>query len=383
MENFDYFNPVRILFGEGQIARLPSLIPTGARILLTAGGGSIRTNGVFEQVTRALTGFSRTDFFGIEANPLFETCLEAAALCRREKIDFLLAVGGGSVLDATKLIAAATHFDGDPWDLVSREAAPGRTLPLGTVLTLPATGSEMNAFSVISRAATGEKLGFGSPELYPRFAILDPRTTLSLPPRQVANGIVDTFVHVTEQYLTRPADAPLQDRQAEAILLTLVDEAPKVRANPDHLPTRANLMWCATQALNGLIGCGVPQDWSTHMIGHELTAFFGLDHGQSLAVVLPGVLELLFPEKSAKLAQFGERVWGIREVNATARARAAIARTEAFFQEVGVATRLGDYGIGSEAADKVAARFAARGVAHGESGQVDAEMARKILLSRL
>ncbi|HLO78935.1 MAG TPA: iron-containing alcohol dehydrogenase, partial [Magnetospirillum sp.] len=283
MENFVFHNPVKLIFGKGQIKALGREIPKGARVLLAYGGGSIKANGVHAQVVAALTaaGLHFCEFAGIEPNPRFETLMKAVDLARAEKLDFVLAVGGGSVADGCKLIAAAIDFAGDPWDIVCRKAYPTHAMPLGVVLTLPATGSEMNFFSVVSREATGEKLGWGHPSVMPVFSVLDPETTYSLPPRQVGNGIVDAFVHVLEQYLTFPADAPLQDRLAESILSTLIEVAPAAMATPPDYQARANLMWCATMALNGLIGQGVPQDWTTHMIGHELTAITGIDHART------------------------------------------------------------------------------------------------------
>ncbi|MBF0582990.1 MAG: iron-containing alcohol dehydrogenase [Magnetococcales bacterium] len=383
MRTFSYHNPVHILFGAHTIAQLPDLLPTGSRLLMTYGQGSIRRNGVYQQVKEALQGWSLLEFGSLEPNPQYETCMKAVELCRREGITFLLAVGGGSVLDGSKFIAAATLFQGDPWRIVAENAPIEAALPLGSVLTLPATGSEMNGFAVISRLSNQEKRGFGSPHCYPRFAILDPHTTFSLDDRQVANGIVDTFVHVTEQYLTYPVQASLQDRQAEAILLTLIEEAPKVRLTPRAYTVRANLMWCATQGLNGLIGCGVPQDWSTHLIGHELTALYGLDHGQSLAVVLPGVLRYNQAAKQEKLVQYARRVWGLGHGSAEALATAAIEKTVAFFQEVGVKTRLSDYGLGMEAVEAVSNRLAARQVQLGEQGNIDGSAVAAILKMRL
>ena len=383
MQNFSYHNPVHIVFGDNGIPQLPMLIPEGSRLLLTYGQGSIHRNGVYQQVKQALQGWPLLEFAGLEANPLYETCLRAVELCRREKVTFLLAVGGGSVLDGSKFIAAATLFEGDPWTIMTKEATVTQALPLGSVLTLPATGSEMNGFSVISRAETREKLGFGSPYVYPRFAILDPNTTFSLDNRQVANGIVDTFVHVLEQYLTQPAQAPLQDRQAEAILLTLIEEAPKVRATPQDYGVRANLMWCATQGLNGLIGCGVSHDWATHLIGHELTALYGIDHAQSLAIVLPGVCSYNQEHKQEKLLQYAQRVWGMSGGVPSELALAAIQRTETFFQEVGIKTRLADYGIGPEAVTAVADRLSGRQMRLGEQGNIDGTAVAAILTMRL
>jgi NADP-dependent alcohol dehydrogenase len=379
--NFTYFNPTKIVFGKGTIAKLPSLIPAGKKVMLTYGGGSIKKNGVYEQVITALQSYSLTEFGGIEANPRYDTLMKAVDLARRTGVDFLLPVGGGSVFDGTKFIAAAIPYtSGDPWNFVVGQGEPITTaVPLGGVLTLPATGSEMNNGAVISRDSTHEKLNFGHDLVYPVFSILDPETTYSLPLRQVANGIVDTFVHVLEQYVTYPVDAPLQDRQAEAIMLTLIEQAPKLMSDLTDYNSRANFMWCATQALNGLIGCGVPGDWATHMIGHELTAFYGIDHAQSLAVVMPALLKYLREQKSAKLVQYAERVWGIRSGKDTLRADAAIEFTTQFFRSLNVPTTLKEYGISPDAGQRVGQRFAQRGTHLGEKKNIGAKETEEIL----
>jgi NADP-dependent alcohol dehydrogenase len=380
MQNFVYHNPVKILFGRGQIAKLGGEIPAEAKVLLTYGGGSIKANGVYAQVKAALAGRAVAEFGGIQPNPRYETLMQAVEIVRREGIGFLLAVGGGSVLDGTKFISAATHFDGDPWDILARQAPIARAVPLGAVLTLPATGSEMNFFAVISRGETQDKLAFGHPLIYPRFSVLDPETTFTLPARQIANGVVDAFVHVLEQYLTYPADAPLQDRLAEAILLTLIEEGPKTLAAPADYTARANLMWCATMALNGLIAAGVPQDWATHMIGHEITALHGLDHAQTLAVVLPGTMIACQDTKREKILQFAERVWGIREGTPETRIVAAVEKTRGFFESLGVPTRLSDYGVSADTVPVIAGRMEKRGVtSFGERGDVTPAKVREIL----
>lgn len=377
MQNFTYHNPTKLVFGKGTIAQLRELIPADHRILLTYGGGSIKANGVYDQVKRALRGRRLLEFGGIEPNPRYETLVRAAAVCRRENVDFLLSVGGGSVLDGTKFIALATRYGkGDPWDILAKHAPANQAVPLGCVLTLPATGSESNMFAVVSRESTREKLAFANPLVFPQFSILDPETNFSLPRRQVQNGIADAFVHVMEQYLTYPADAPLQDRQAEAILRTLIEEGPKVLRRPRDYAARANLVWCATQALNGLIGCGVPQDWTTHMIGHELTAFHGLDHAQTLVIVLPAVWQHQLKAKREKLVQYAERVWGVRSGD---KAALAIRKTEAFFRSLGMKTRLSEYGIGTERFAEIAARFDERKLKLGEHGLIGSRHVREIL----
>ena len=380
MLNFSYQNPTRIVFGKGQLSQLVKLIPAGSKVLLTYGGGSIKHNGVYQQVVDALEGFDWQEFSGIEPNPSFETLMRAADLVRREKIDFLLPVGGGSVIDGTKFVAAAAVFAGDAWDILAKGAKVTAAIRLGCVLTLPATGTESNGNSVVTRYETRQKLAFSSPLVFPQFAILDPTVTFSLPPKQVANGVVDAFVHVMEQYMTYPVNAPLQDRFAEGILHTLVEEGPKAISQPDNYDVRANVMWAATMALNGLIGQGVPQDWATHMIGHEITALYGLDHAQTLAIVLPSLLQQQRRQKREKLLQFGRRVWQLQHQDEERLIDETIAHTRAFFEQMGVPTRLADYGIKADAVDKLTAALQANGMVKlGEHGDITPEVSRQIL----
>lgn len=380
MQNFTFSNPTKIVFGEGQIKALAELVPANARILLTYGGGSIKKNGVYDQVVKALEGKTWFEFGGIEPNPHYETLMQAVALVKEKQIDFLLPVGGGSVIDGTKLIAAAVNFDGEPWDILAKHAPFNSALPLGCVLTLPATGTESNGNSVVTKAATQEKLAFGSPLVYPQFAILDPTTTYSLPPRQIANGVVDAFVHIMEQYLTYPVDAKVQDRFAEGLLMTLIEEGPKALKEPTNYAVRANVMWAATMALNGLIGVGVPQDWATHMIGHELTAMHGLDHAQTLAVVLPAVMQHQRQQKRSKLLQFGRRVWNLDLSDEEALIDAAIAATRQFFEQMGTPTRLSGYGVGRESIPKLVDMLVKHNLLSlGEHGDITPEASRQIL----
>ncbi|WP_286392324.1 iron-containing alcohol dehydrogenase [Pseudanabaena mucicola] len=380
MENFAFYNPVKILFGKGQIANIALEIPVDAKILVTYGGGSIKTNGVYDQVKTALTGRTFLEFGGIEANPHLETLLKAVELIRAEGVNFLLAVGGGSVVDGTKFIAAAVPFDGDPWDILAKHAPIKTAIPFGAVLTLPATGSEMNTNSVVTKWETQEKLFFSSPLVFPKFSVLDPETTFSLPPRQVSNGIVDAFTHVMEQYLTYPVNAPLQDRMAESILQTLIEEGPKTLVDLRDYEARANVMWCATMALNGLIGVGVPQDWATHMIGHELTALHGLDHAQTLAIVLPNMLTIKRDRKWGKLLQYADRVWGLVDGEEDVRINRAIQKTRDFFESVGVHTKLSDYGVGLDVIPLITDRFEKRGfVALGEHQDVTPKVVEQVL----
>jgi len=381
MNDFEFYNPVRIFFGKDQIQKIAVQIPAGNKVMLLYGGGSIFKNGVYDKVKAALERFDVTEFSGIEPNPTYETAMKAVEIIKEKKIDFLLAVGGGSVIDATKFIAAAVQYRfGDPWNILAKNMPVTSALPFGTVLTLPATGSEMNKNSVISRKSTNEKLAFGSPVVFPKFSVLMPEAAGTLPPKQVANGIVDAFVHVIEQYLTYPVNSPIQDRFAEAILLTLIEEGPKAYRNPFSYEDMSNLMWSATMALNGLIGCGVPGDWSVHSIGHELTALHGIDHARTLAIVLPGLWKTLKEEKKEKLLQYGQRVWNITEGTEEERIQAAIDKTEGFFESLGVKTRLGEYNVSQETIDRIVARFEERKwVALGDRGLTTPEVTRKAL----
>jgi len=362
MNNFNFYNPVKILFGKGKIAELGKNVPENARVLMTYGGGSIHKNGVYDQVKAALKGFNVVEFGGIEPNPRYETLMKAVELVKSEKIDFLLAVGGGSVLDGTKFIAAASLYEGESaWDIAAKQVVVNKALPFGAVLTLAATGSEMNSGGVVTREATQEKFAFGSPVTFPKFSILDPQITFSLPQRQVANGIVDAYVHVIEQYLTYPMNTPVQDRFSEGILLTLIEEGIKASTaeTPDY-DNRANLMWAATMALNGIITVGGKSDWSTHMIGHELTALHGIDHAVTLAIVLPGVMRLMKDKRKEKLLQYALRVWNITEGTDEQKIESAIQRTESFFRQVGISTLLNEHQVGQETIDRIVERFTQR-----------------------
>ncbi len=377
MNNFVFRNPTKLIFGKGTIASLSKEIPQGKKIMVTFGGGSVKSNGVYDQVKTALKGFDYVEFWGIEANPTVETLRKAVSQCKAEGVDFILAVGGGSVIDGSKLIAASVRSESDPWDIVLKSSLMGAPLPLASVLTLPATGSEMNSGAVISNTATKEKFAFYS--AHPVFSILDPETTYTLPDFQVGCGIADTFVHVMEQYLTTPGQSPLMDRWAEGILQTLIEIAPKAFNEPKDYDTMANFMLSATMALNGFISMGVSQDWATHMIGHEITALHGITHGQSLAIVLPATMSVLRKEKGAKILQYGGRVFGITSGSEEERISKAIASTEEFFRSLGLKTRLHELGIGQETIDEVARRFNERGVHFGENRSVDGATAKKIL----
>ncbi|MBK8320194.1 MAG: iron-containing alcohol dehydrogenase [Betaproteobacteria bacterium] len=380
MLNFTFHNPTKIVFGTESIAKLNKLIPAQARVLILYGGASAQKNGTLDEVKAALGQRLVQEFGGIEANPTYETLMRAVEQVRTEKLDFLLAVGGGSVIDGTKFVAAAVPFVGDPWTILSAGAKIESAVPLASVLTLPATGSEMNNGSVITRKETKAKLAFMNPHVFPQFSILDPTKTYTLPPQQIANGVVDAFVHIVEQYLTYPVGGMVQDRFAEGLLQTLVEIGPKVLAEPENYENRANLMWVATLALNGLIGAGVPQDWATHMIGHELTAQHGIDHARTLAIVLPSLLNVQRADKRAKLLQYAERVWQIREGDEAQRIDAAIRQTAQFFESLGVPTRLSAYGIGREAIDTLVSQLEAHGMkALGEHQNITPEVSRRIL----
>ena len=362
MLNFELYNPTKLIFGKDQYEKLKTEIPKNASILMTYGGGSIMKNGVYNNVVSALEGYNIIEFGGIEANPTYETLMKAVKIVKEKNIDFILAVGGGSVIDGTKFIAAAANYEGqNAWDILSKGAKVKTAVPFGTILTLPATGSEMNSGSVISKKDTNEKLAFGSPLLFPKFSITDPTVIQSLPLRQLQNGVIDAYVHVLEQYLTYPSNAFLQDRIAESVLQTLIDVGPKVLKDPADYIVASNFMWSCTMALNGLLSRGVPTDWATHMIGHELTALHGLDHAQSLAVIGPNLYKVQFEFKMGKLAQYGKRVWNLKGSKEEI-AKLAIEKTKEFYNSLGVKTSLSDYTNSyNETSQIISNRFKERG----------------------
>jgi NADP-dependent alcohol dehydrogenase len=381
MNNFVFQNPTKLIFGKGQIARLSQELPKGKKIMVTFGGGSVKSNGVYDQVKAALAGFDFVEFWGIEPNPKVETLRKAVEICKRDCVEFLLAVGGGSTLDGTKLIAAAAKIEADAWELVRNPALYGGTLPFASVMTLPATGSEMNRGAVISNLATGEKYSFYN--TFPVFSILDPEATFSLPKFQIACGLADTFVHVMEQYLTITECSPLMDRWAEGVVQTVVEVAPKALGEPKEYDAMATFMLSATMGLNGFVAMGVPQDWATHMIGHEITALTGTTHGQTLVIVLPGVMNVLREQKGDKIVQFGERVWGVCEGSKEERIDRTIEATEQFFRSLGLATRLSELNIGEDVVEEIVRRFGERGTLLGENNNIDYRLVEEILRQRM
>ena len=383
MLNFELYNPTKLVFGKGQIEKLPTLIPEKSKILLAYGGGSIFKNGVHEQVRKSLEGFEIIEFGGIEANPRFETLMKAVEIIRQEKINFILAVGGGSVIDGVKFISAAVLFEGNPIDILKKRIIfkeGSAVVPFGTVLTLPATGSEMNSGAVVTIEATQEKLDFGGSAMFPKFSICDPTVITSLPKRQLQNGIVDAYVHVLEQYLTYPHEGYLQDRIAESILQTLIQVGPSVVENPTDYALASNFMWSCTMALNGLIQKGVPSDWATHMIGHELTALYGIDHARSLAIIGPNLYRVMFETKKEKLAQYGKCIFNLTGSDEEI-AKEAINKTVDFFHTMGMKTKLSecteDY---AKTADFIVNRFEERDwKALGEKQNITLEKIKSIV----
>lgn len=382
MKNFEFYNPVKIIFGKGEIKKLKENISVDKKVLLLYGGGSIKSNGIYEQVMSSLADHKVIEFGGIEANPQYDTLMQAVDLAKKESVDFILAVGGGSVVDGTKFVSAAINFDGDPWKILSERASFENAVPFGAVLTLAATGSEMNCFSVVSRGK--DKLGFGNPQLFAKFSILDPEVTYSLPEKQLGNGIVDAFVHVLEQYLTFDVNSPIQDRFAEGILSTLLEEGPKVIHVKDDYESRANFMWSTTMALNGLIGSGVVHDWATHMIGHELTALHGIDHARTLAVVLPSLLREQMDKKLKRLDQMAQRVFKITEGTPESRANECILLIEDFFNSMGVPTKLSVYKVKEDDIKEIVKSLRAHiPVNIGEHSDIDGEKVTRILKAAL
>ncbi|QXF33073.1 NADH-dependent alcohol dehydrogenase [Photorhabdus luminescens] len=385
MRNFRYYNPTKIVFGKETISRLDSLVPRDARVLILYGGNSAEKTGTLDEVRSALVNRTVQEFGGIEANPTYETLMKAVELIRNSEVNFLLAVGGGSVIDGTKFVAAAVNFAGEPWRILEEGGSLVQSaLPFGTVLTLPATGSEMNSSSVITNKAKQVKLDFMSSLVFPQFSIMDPTKTYTLPLRQVANGVVDAFAHIMEQYLTYPANGMVQDRFAEGLLQILIEIGPQAINASDNYEIRSNLMWVATLALNGLIGAGVPQDWSTHYIGHELTALYGIDHARTLAILLPATLKICRESKRVKLLQYGERVWGITSGDEEQRIDQAIAYTRGFFEDLGIQTHLSDYNLGVDDIDRVVKRLEAHGLTQlGENRDITLDISRQILQASL
>ena len=381
MNQFNFYNPTKIIFGRDRFNELDYLVPKDAKILVLYGGGSVKRFGTLDRVLAALPNREILEFGGIEANPRYETLMKAVDLVRAEKIDFLLAVGGGSVIDGTKFIALASYYEGDGLDLLrdrSITANLKQALPLAAVLTLAATGSEMNRGGVVSSPIG--KLGFGNDLVFPKFSLVDPSLTFTLPETQVANGVVDTFVHVMEQYMTYPAEGRFQDRTSEGILKTLIEIGRATIDNPTDYDLRANLVWCATMGLNGLIGAGVPQDWATHRIGHELTALFGIDHAKTLAIIMPSLWNIMRETKREKLLQYGERVLNITTGSEENRIDQIIETTRQFFESLGIKTRLSDYGIGADQIDSILAALESHHMtALGERGEITLEISRKIL----
>ena len=383
MLNFELYNPVKLVFGKGEIEKLSTLIPKESKILVAYGGGSIFKNGIYDQVKTALEGFDVVEFGGIEANPYFETLMKAVEIIREQKIDFILAVGGGSVIDGVKFISAAAKFEGNPLDILHKRIIfkeGANVVPFGTVLTLPATGSEMNSGSVVSIKATQEKRDFGGSAMFPKFSICDPTVIASLPKRQLQNGVIDAYVHVLEQYITYPHQAYLQDRIAESILQTLLEVGPKVAENPTDYALASNFMWSCTMALNGLIQKGVPSDWATHMIGHELTALYNIDHARTLAIIGPNLFRVLFETKKEKLAQYGKRVFQLTGTDEEI-ARKAIEATVAFYNTMGMKTKISENASNIEnTADFIVSRFEERGwKALGERQNITLDKLREIV----
>ena len=384
MLNFELYNPTNLFFGKNQIEKLASLLPQDAKILLTYGGGSIFKNGIYDQVTAQLKGFEVVEFGGIEPNPHFETLMKAVEIVREQKLNFILAVGGGSVIDGVKFISAAVNFTEDPIDILKKRLLfkdSSTVIPFGTILTLPATGSEMNSGAVVTIAATQEKLVLGGSALFPQFSICDPTVIASLPKRQLQNGVVDAYTHVLEQYLTFPHDALLQDRIAEGVLQTLVEIGPEVVENPTDYKLASNFMWCCTMALNGLLNKGVPVDWATHMIGHELTALYNIDHARTLAIIGPNLYRALFETKKEKLAQYGERVWHVDGKTVDEKAMQAIEKTVDFLHQMGMKTKLSEYTSDyANTADFIVNRFDERGwYSLGEKQNVTLEKVKEIV----
>ena len=382
MNNFEFKNPTKIIFGKGNYAKLSTEIPKGSKILLLFGGGSIKKNGIYEKVMKNLSDYEVEEFGGIPPNPEYSVLIQALKVIKEKSITYLLAVGGGSVIDGTKFLSSAALYEGDnPWEILTNKRPTLKGMPFGTVLTLPATGSEMNSGAVINRAEYKEKLPMGGAGLFPQFSILDPEVVYSIPERQLANGLADSFTHVLEQYMTYPVDAILQDRFAESIMLSIIEIAPRLIKNSKDYKTAANFMWNCTMALNGLIQKGVPNDWAIHVMGHELTALYGIDHARTLAILTESHYSYNIESKKEKLVQYAERIWGIKSGDDNSKAKTAIQKTTEFFHSIGIKTKLSEYIEDYEGTvEEIEKRFEERGLnGIGEHGKLTPKDAKKIV----
>ncbi|MDT1959213.1 iron-containing alcohol dehydrogenase [Carnobacterium divergens] len=389
ISNFNFYNPTEIVFGKNRIPELDRLVPKNKKVLILYGGGSVVRFGTLDKVKEALPNRTIGEFGGIEANPTYETLMKAVELVKADNYEFLLAVGGGSVIDGTKFIAAGAIFDGDPIDIFGAGIGKGlpvtKSLPFGTVLTLPATGSEMNNGAVVTFVEKKAKLSFGSPFSFPKFSILEPELTYTLPTRQLANGVIDSFVHIMEQYLTYPVGGMVQDRFSEGLLQTLIEIGPKVIDEKNHdYNLRANFMWTATNALNRILAPGVPQDWASHSLGHEITALYHIDHARTLAIVLPSLMEIRQHEKREKLIQYAERVWHITDATEDEKIQLAISKTRAFFEQLGAPTHFKEYDLGEEVVEPLVAQLEKHQLtAISERRDQTLEISRRIYLNAL
>ncbi|MBC7004361.1 iron-containing alcohol dehydrogenase [Photobacterium sp. BZF1] len=383
MNNFDFCNPTRILFGEGAAENMANYISAEAKVLVVY-DSIIEKIGTLDKVLANIAN-EVIKFDKIQSNPKFEILMEAVEIVRRENVTFILAVGGGSTMDGAKFISIAAHneaFIGNEAEILHvtpmTDERIKQNIPVGTVVTLPATGSEMNPHAVISHGE--DKLGISSPFAYPAFSVLDPTYTFTLPQSQIANGIADSFIHTAEQYVTFPAEGRFQDRTAEGIMRTLVEVAQDNLEQPENYDARANLMWCSTMALNGLIGSGVPVDFATHMIGHEVTSLFGIAHAPSLVIIMPALWRVRKEQKAAKLLQYAERVWDITEGTDDERIDAAIDKTEEFFRSLGLKTRFSDYGYTFKDVEPVLGLLEKHNMtALSETGDLDLTWSKRIL----
>jgi alcohol dehydrogenase len=350
MQNFTYWNPTKLIFGESQLEQLKTEIPLyGRKVLLVYGGGSIKRNGLYEQVIQQLNDLNVEVFelSGVEPNPRIETARKGVELCKKENIEFILAVGGGSVIDCTKLIAAGAKYEGDAWDLVVKKAVATEALPFGTILTLAATGSEMNSGSVITNWETKEKYGWGSPATFPKFSILDPTNTFSVPKDQTIYGMVDMMSHVFEQYFHQVENTPLQDRLCESTLLTVMEAAPKLVNDLENYELRETILFSGTIALNGMLQMGYRGDWATHNIEHAVSAVYDIPHGGGLAILFPNWMKHCLKENPARFKQLAERVFAISPEGKTDEevGLLGIEKLREFWTSIGAPSRLADYQI--------------------------------------
>ncbi|WP_077624079.1 iron-containing alcohol dehydrogenase [Sediminibacillus massiliensis] len=388
MQNFTYYNPTKLIFGKGQLDQLKTEVPQyGKKVLMVYGGGSIKRNGLYDQVKNTLAeiGAEVFELSGVEPNPRVSTARKGVDICKTEGIEFLLAVGGGSTIDCTKAIAAGAKYDGDVWDIVTKQAPADDALPFGTVLTLAATGSEMNAGSVITNWETNEKYGWGSPHTFPKFSILDPVNTFSVPRNQTIYGIVDMMSHALEHYFHHETNTLLQDRMVESILITVMETAPKLLDDLESYEHRATILYNGTMALNGVVNMGYRGDWATHNLEHAVSAVHDIPHGGGLAIIFPNWMKHCLDENPARFKQLAVRVFNVDPEGKSDREAGleGIEKLREFWNSIDAPSQLRDYDITEDSIELMAEKTVVANPEFGNFKKLNKEDSLQILRASL